>query len=312
MRYVNKYKDIESWKSLSQSDVLDIQQNLSHLVPYTEDTDELAKRFDLIVYQLELAILQQSKKQVRYINNIRNIANLLYTKRNIPAVSQKIATINSVIEEEFWQNISLLQIEKTREDLRNLIKFLKDENKEKPIYSDFTDELPLDEIQEIDILSGYTNLRSYKDRVESFIRKNKNHLVIDKLYKNVPVTTKELELLEEFLMQEAESKDRLFTEYEEQPLGKFVRKIIGLDIEAAQKHFATFIQQANLNANQITFIQKIIDYLNKNGVLDKTMLTQAPFNDQDDNGIIGIFPEEDKLVKVIQLIEEINHNAGIA
>ena len=141
--------------------------------------------------------------------------------------------------------------------------------------------------------------------------KNKNHLVIDKLYKNVPVTTKELELLEEFLMQEAESKDRLFTEYEEQPLGKFVRKIIGLDIEAAQKHFATFIQQANLNANQITFIQKIIDYLNKNGVLDKTMLTQPPFNDQDDNGIIGIFPEEDKLVKVIQLIEEINHNAGI-
>ena len=68
-------------------------------------------------------------------------------------------------------------------------------------------------------------------------------MVIDKLYKNVPVTTKELELLEEFLMQEAESKDRLFTEYEEQPLGKFVRKIIGLDIEAAQKHFATFIQK---------------------------------------------------------------------
>ena len=136
-------------------------------------------------------------------------------------------------------------------------------------------------------------------------------MVIDKLYKNVPVTTKELELLEEFLMQEAESKDRLFTEYEEQPLGKFVRKIIGLDIEAAQKHFATFIQQANLNANQITFIQKIIDYLNKNGILDKTMLTQVPFNDQDDNGIIGIFPEEDKLVKVIQLIEEINHNAGL-
>lgn len=66
-----------------------------------------------------------------------------------------------------------------------------------------------------------------------------------------------------------------------------------------------------LNPNQITFIQKIIDYLNKNGVLDKTMLTQAPFNDQDENGIIGIFPEEDKLVKVIQLIEEINHNAGI-
>lgn len=135
--------------------------------------------------------------------------------------------------------------------------------------------------------------------------------MIDKLYKNIPVTPSELAVLEEFLMQEAESKDRLFTEYEEQPLGKFVRRIIGLDIEAAQKHFTSFIQEVNLNANQITFIQKIIDYLNKNGVLDKSMLTQSPFNDQDDNGIIGIFPEEDKLIKVIQLIEEVNHNAGL-
>ncbi|WP_322548910.1 DEAD/DEAH box helicase family protein [Flavobacterium psychraquaticum] len=311
LRYVNKYKTKSSWEAISQSNILDIQQNLSHLVAYTEDTDELAKRFDLIIYQLELAILQQSKKQVRYIENINNIGNLLFTKRNIPAVANKLSTINAIISDDFWQNISLLQLEKTRKELRNLIQFLKDENKEKPIYSDFTDELPHGEVQEKDILIGYTKLQSYKDRVESFIRKNKNHLVIDKLYKNIPVTPSELAVLEEFLMQEAESKDRLFTEYEEQPLGKFVRRIIGLDIEAAQKHFTSFIQQANLNANQITFIQKIIDYLNKNGVLDKTMLTQSPFNDQDDNGIIGIFPEEDKLVQVIQLIEEVNQNAGL-
>jgi type I restriction enzyme R subunit len=42
------------------------------------------------------------------------------------------------------------------------------------------------------------------------------------------------------------------------------------------------------------------------------MLTLPPFNDLDDNGIIGLFPEEEKLVKVIQLIEEINFNAGNA
>jgi type I restriction enzyme R subunit len=226
-------------------------------------------------------------------------------------VANKLPLINAVISDSFWQDISLLKLEKTREELRGLIQFLKDENKEKPIYSDFTDTLPLNLVQEHFILENYTNLQSYKDRVESFIRKNKNHLVIDKLYKNIPVTTAELKLLEDFLMQEAESKDKLYTEYEEQPLGKFVRRIIGLDIEAAQNHFANFIQKANLNANQITFIQKIIDYLNKNGVLDKSMLTSPPFNDLDDNGIIGIFPEEEKLIKIIQLIDEVNYNAGL-
>ena len=172
--------------------------------------------------------------------------------------------------------------------------------------------MPIDEVAEANILGEYVKLQSYKDRVESFIRKNKNHLVIDKLYKNIPVTVSELELLEQFLMQEAESKDKLFKEYEEQSLGKFIRKVVGLDVGAAQKHFSMFIQDANLNANQITFIQKIIDYLTKNGVLDKNMLTQAPFNDLDDNGIIGIFPEEEKLIKVIQLIDEVNLNAGNA
>lgn len=310
LRFVNKYKIKSNWDAISQSDVLDIQQNLSHLVAYTEDTDELAKRFDLIVFQLELAILQQSKKQVRYIENINNIGNLLFTKRNIPAVASKLPTINAIISDDFWQNISLLQLEKTRDELRNLIQFLKDDNKEKPIYSDFTDDLPYGEVREEDILVKYTKLKSYKDRVESFIRKNKNHLVIDKLYRNIPVTPSELSVLEDFLMKEAESKNRLFSEYGEQPLGIFVRRIIGLDIQAAEKHFSSFIQQTNLNANQITFINKIINYLNKNGILDKAMLTQPPFNDHDDNGIIGIFPENEKLLKVIQLIDELNQNVG--
>jgi type I restriction enzyme R subunit len=311
LRYVNKYKNWSNWNALTHSDELDVRQNISHLVAYSEDTDELAKRFDLLIYQLELAIIHQSNKQIRHIENINTIGNILFTKRNIPAVAQKINTINAIISDTFWQNISLLQLEKTREELRGLIQFLKDENKEKPIYSDFTDELPLDEVKEHFILDNYTKLQSYRDRVESFIRKNKNHLVIDKLYKNIPITSSELIILEHFLMQEAESKDRLFSEYEEQPLSVFIRRILGLDIEVAQSHFATFIQNENLNSNQITFIQKIIDYLNKNGILEKTMLTQPPFNDLDDNGVIGIFPDEEKLVKVIKLIEEINQNAGL-
>jgi type I restriction enzyme R subunit len=41
------------------------------------------------------------------------------------------------------------------------------------------------------------------------------------------------------------------------------------------------------------------------------MLTQPPFNDLDDNGVIGIFPDEEELIKVIKLIELINQNEGL-
>jgi len=312
LEFVLKYRKRENWDSLNQSDILDIQTHLSHLIAYKEDKDEFAKQFDRLIYNLQLALLKQSKRQILLIQNISNIGELLFVKRNIPAVGQHIETINKIKTAEYWSTISLDKLEQLRTELRGLIQFLKDDDKVNPVYSDFEDELIEANVKETDILTTYTRLQSYKDRVESFIRKNRTHLVIDKLYKNIPITPSELELLEQFLMQEAESKERLFIEYEEQPLGMFVRKILGLDIEAANKHFASFIQEENLNANQITFVNTIIDYLNKNGILDTKMLTQSPFNTQNDNGIIGIFQDEDdKIHKLIHLLKVVNQNALI-
>ena len=312
LEFVVKYCKRENWNSITQSEVLDIQTHLSHLVAYNEDKDEFAKQFDRLIYQLELAVIKNSKRQVHLIQNISNIGELLFTKRNIPAVGQHIETINKIRTSEYWSTISLQKLEQLRTKLRGLIQFLKDDNKVAPVYSDFDDEFIENTVQETDIIGTYKKLQSYKDRVESFIRKNKTHLVIDKLYKNIPITAAELELLERFLMQEAESKERLFNEYEKQPLGMFVRKILGLDIEAANKHFASFILEENLNANQITFVNTIIDYLNKNGVLDTKMLTQSPFDAQNDSGVIGIFQnQDDKIHRITHLIKTINQNALI-
>ena len=95
-------------------------------------------------------------------------------------------------------------------------------------------------------------------------------------------------------------------------MGKFVRNIIGLDIEVTNELFADFINKGNLNANQITFIQKIISFLNQKGVIEKQLLTQSPFNEQHDQGIFGIFPEEDKFETIIRVINQVNQNAGFA
>lgn len=312
-RYVLEYKNRDRWNHLLQGDLLNIQSNLAHLIGYNEDKDEYAKRFDLLIYKLQLALVNGHKSQVKHIEAIFTIANMLFTKRNIPAIQTKIETIQSLQKEQFWSTIEVKKAETIREEIRDLVQFLKDEEKQNPIYTTFTDELSLDGVKEVDLIGSYTSLKSYKDRVEAFIRKNKSHLVIDKLYKNLPITEKELEVLEKFLLKEAiESKDRFIKEYGEQPLGKFVRKIIGLDIEVSNQLFADFISKGNLNANQITFIQKIISYLHKKGIIEKQLLTQSPFNEQHDQGVFGIFPKEDELINIIQIINTVNQNAGFA
>lgn len=312
-RYVLQYKKRERWNNLLQSDILNIQNNLSHLIDYNQDKDELAKRFDLLTYKLQLSLITTNKTQVKHISNIYEIVNLLFTKRNIPAVLSKIETIKKLQKEQYWSTINVTNVENVRTELRDLMQFLKDEKRLDPIYTSFTDELDSDKVEEFNVLATYTALQSYKDRVEAFIRKNRSHLVIDKLYKNLPITNSELELLEQFLLKEAlESKDRFVKEYGDQPLGKFVRNIIGLDIEVTNQLFAAFIAKGNLNSNQITFIQKIISYLNHKGVIEKQLLTQSPFDEQHDQGIFGIFPEENKLVQIIQVINDVNQNAGFA
>lgn len=312
-RYVLEYKNRDRWNNLLQGDLLNIHTNLAHLVAYSNDKDEFAKRFDLLMYKLELALINGHKSQVTHITAVTEIANMLFKKRNIPAIQAKIDIIQNLQKEQFWSTVNIQKTENIRKEIRDLIQFLKDEEKLAPVYTSFTDDLSLEGVEEVDLLASYTALQSYKDRVEAFIIKNRSHLVIDKLYKNLPITAQELGVLEDYLLKEAiESKDRFIKEYGDQPLGKFVRNIIGLDIEVTNQLFADFISKGSLNANQITFIQKIISYLNKKGIIEKQLLTQSPFNEQHDQGVFGIFPKEDELINIIQIITSVNQNAGFA
>mgnify|MGYP001108743812 FL=1 len=138
---VKKYKNRENWEHLNHSSMLEIHNSISNLAAYTDDKDEMAKRFDLLIYQLEIAILKTDKKQKTYIANLVNIGNLLWKKRNIPSVKQQEKTIEAVKSEAFWSSVTLNRLEKIRTELRDLMQLLKDENPEKPVYSHFEDEL---------------------------------------------------------------------------------------------------------------------------------------------------------------------------
>jgi len=307
---VTEFKSRLRWDNLSVGDIHDIIANLSGLAPYNEGDDELAKRFDLLILNFQLVILSGNRKgEETYVKQIYNIANSLYKKRNIPKVNEKIAIIRQVQEEEFWRNSNVNVVESIRVELRDLLKFI-EKQEVKTVYTDFADEIQLHKVTEVDIMPTYSRLKSYKDRVEAFIRKNKSHLVIDKLHKNIPITPKELKLLESFLFNdELGTKEEYENEYGDQPLGKFIRSVVGLDIEVVNGLFANFIEDKNLKPVQITFIQTLINYLNSNGTLDKKLLTQPPFNEASDDGIIGLF-EDNKVRDIVSIIDMVNENIG--
>ncbi|WP_047789760.1 DEAD/DEAH box helicase family protein [Tenacibaculum mesophilum] len=308
---VDKYQNREHWDNLSVGNISEILNDLASLTNST-NTNELEIRFELLMLRFQLALLLQLKTQETYITKIIDIGNQLYTKRNIPAVANKINVINNIIDIEYWKTVDVSTLNSIKEELIELIKFL-DKDKTEIVYTDFEDVLDNSNVEEVNILENYTKLQPYKDRITTFIRKNKSHLVIDKLHKNIPITEAELELLESFLFEETNStKDQYTNEFGNVSLGKFIRSIIGLDTSVVNTEFANFIQENSLNSAQITFINTLINFLTQNGIIDKNLLVKPPFNQTHDNGIIGVFDNDaSKITKVVSIIDRINVNAGL-
>lgn len=308
LRHVVEYKSRRRWDNLSMGDMQDINTHISHLMMPTRGDDELARRFDLMILNYQLALLSGAHSTEIYINKIILIANALSKKENIPSVALQKETIRKVKTREFWHAITINRLDEVRRSLRDLIKFI-DKEKQEPVYTHFEDDLDTTGIQEKEVLTGLDMLQSYQDRVASYVRKNQDHLVIHKLRTNRPVTQTDIDELEKMLFEgNLGGREEYAKEYGDKPLGQFIRSIVGLDVASANEAFAEFIQTGTLEANQMTFIRHIIQYLTKNGTIERSMLFEPPFTHIHDQGLLGVF-DDAKATQVIRIVDEVNQNA---
>lgn len=313
LRFVTEYSNKSKWLNLSKGDVQEINTHLSHLQPPEKGDDELARRFDMLVLVYQILLLSGSGNTGKYMSKIYRTATALQKKDNIPQIALHIPLLKEIQTDQYWQTINIKKLDNLRESLRDLIKYLEKQQQE-PVYTHFEDELDYEGIVAREPVQSYVNLQSYKDRVESYIRKNKNHLTINKLNKNVPITKAELNELEKMLFTDgvAGTKDEFVKEFGEKPLGAFIRSITGLEEASVNEAFAEFLQIGNLRADQITFVSTIMSYLTKNGTIDKQMLFESPFTDLNDQGLTGVFNNDADVIKIVKIIDLINGNAEVA
>jgi len=129
---------------------------------------------------------------------------------------------------------------------------------------------------------------------------------------NKPITSGDIQGLEEILFSEQGIGDRAQFEktFGKQSLGKFIRSIVGLDRDAAKEVFSEFLAGKNLSADQITFINQIVEHLVKNGVMNPERLFEQPFTDSHAEGLAGVFPNDAE--RILAVIEEVNRRAEAA
>lgn len=272
-RQVEMYKEEEAWQQLNSNSVTEIKEHVSPLINPIAD-DELAKRFDYLVYTIDLAYLQ-NKNASKPINNIVQTAEQLSKLGTVPQVLEQKAVIERVQTSEFWDNADVFEMETVRVALRDLLKFI-EKKKQKIYYTDFKDEII--EVHENEAMYNTNDLKAYKKKVEFYLHDHKDMLAIYKLRNNKKLNQSELEQLEHVLWEELGTKSDYEKEYGNTSVSKLVRKIVGLDRQAANEAFSEFLSEEKMNVNQIRFVKLIIDYVVTNGMIeDKSVLMEEPF-----------------------------------
>ena len=302
--YVEKYKKEESFSFLSEGDKGELLENIAPLVRF-DDEDEYAKRFDNFMYGLMLSFIggkpsfKQAKKQ------LCEIATALERKISVPQVKDKLPEIKKINTDEYWLANNILEFEKTRKELRELIKFLVESGPKKPIITRLTD--PIIDEQEGKQLDPAYDFEDYKKKVNRYVAENGNSMAIYKLTHNIPLSAADYSELQRVLTNELGSQEDYQREYGDTPFGLLVRKIAKLDHDAAMEAFSAFINDASLNQKQIAFLHKIINHVEKNGYMEDIKELQKPPFDKPIS-FIKLFDAK-RRVEIIKAIQGVTENA---
>lgn len=272
-RYVETYKNRSAWQNLGTGSVSEIKEHIAPLITPIAG-DELAKRFDHLIYTVDLAYLQ-NKNATKPIRSIIQTAEELSKLGTIPQVLEKKYIIEKVQTEEFWESADILELEEVREALRELIKFIEKE-KQKIYYTNFKDEIL--EVNENGAMYNSNDLKEYKKKVEYYLKAHQDELAIYKLRNNKQLNQEDLKTLERIMWEELGSKAEYEKEYGDTPVTKLVRKIVGLDRGAANEAFSKFLSEEKLNVVQIRYVKLLVDYIVANGMIeDNRVLMEEPF-----------------------------------
>lgn len=309
-RFLDAYSVRAKWDNLTGNDLLDIKE---HVAPYSNliaDEDEFAKRFDLLLLALQLEKLGKHSGIPNIEKRITLVATLLQEKANIPAVAAKLESIQEIVEERFFESASISILEKTRLDLRDLIKLL-DPPDRKTVYTNFKDTLYGNGVRTNPLVGDKPKIDYYK-RVQSIIQENLFDPVVLKIKRNQVLTSEDITGLEDLIIANAYDieKQKLEETFLSQPLGEFIRSIVGLDRKAALDAFSDFIQSHSLNPAQLHFINEVVDHVTRLGFLEPGKLYDQPFRDFHFEGVDGLFERNEK-EEIVSILSRIRENARV-
>ena len=281
LQYVDKYSDDKAWDFLTALELREIKQQLTPLIEADAD-NESAKKFDLWLFNIELAELVGEEDYSKAIQAVTTICSALLDKTTIPAIAAKKVFLEKATSNEYWQEITIQKLEDIRIQVRDLLQFLSLPQLA-PIETNFKDSVEIKRGEHL-----HPQFKNYKQRVIDYLAENVSSPAISKIRNIEPLNHDDLKELQRILWEELGSQDDYVHVAGTVHVGVFVRKIVGLDREAVGKMFAEYLAKYNYNAQQEEFLHQIVTFVLENGDIEpSSLIKDEPFSYVDYNDIFN-------------------------
>jgi len=209
----------------------------------------------------------------------------------------------------YQDNLSALIHEIVRLRLRDLIQLI-EKHRRKLVYTNFEDVMGAETEIGLTAFGELASFAKFLAKARAFLNAHQDHITVHKLRMSRVLTESDLAELERMLVESGvggtEEIDR--AKIESHGLGLFVRSLIGLDREAAKEALGGFLTGKTLGANQIEFVNLIVDHLTDHGMMEAARLYESPFTDLSPRGPEEIFSSE-QVEELVATLDQVRRTA---
>jgi type I restriction enzyme R subunit len=276
-----------------------------------------AYALDLLMARAQIAVLRKSADVADL--KIELLDRLSALQMHLNPVREKAEVIKRVKSDEFWNGVTVADLESVRKPLREIMHH-RDRQGAMPLPAkiiDVTEDAAGFQTNRRATSLKTVDMKAYQQIVEAELKRHfDTNPTLKKIRAGESVSEADIQALVSLVLVQSPNASREVLEefFAETavPLDFAIRSIVGLDPEAVAARFADFARRhPSLTAKQTRFLGLLQNHIARFGSVTLDRLYEQPFTVVDADGLDGVFEKPEEIDDLLDILSDFAPPSGV-